>query len=130
MKTFNPIKVLFLPSIACCSFPSTFFFQSYQGSIFTPVHSLPRPLSASFNPIKVLFLRLEYLCGLSFLCTFNPIKVLFLHDFDQVLYTHMFFLSILSRFYFYSIYSLSGQKNPLLSILSRFYFYDSMQSIS
>ncbi len=99
--SFNPIKVLFLHERNNVLLKHLHNFQSYQGSIFTRrEHARYPKASLSFNPIKVLFLQE-----------------------DQQETKQALFLSILSRFYFYKWNRNLGKGSRLLSILSRFYFY-------
>jgi len=82
----------------------------------------PPPI-LTFNPIKVLFLPVQWRWSHSGTCTFNPIKVLFLQSMKQLGVKKQWHLSILSRFYFYSLHRKIAIVPVSLSILSRFYFY-------
>ncbi len=145
LRTFNPIKVLFLQNPVIHCFWQCFAFQSYQGSIFTKLKSDLTGQVKSFNPIKVLFLLYKRSLKVGFMTSFNPIKVLFLHnnyynstsnnDFQSYQgsiftideYAHGMGSTFSFQSYQGSIFtSIFGYQSPQiiqLSILSRFYFY-------
>ena len=123
-SSFNPIKVLFLRPYSNIyiwqwiglSILSRFYFyakdktgsskalsgfQSYQGSIFTGVISLPSRMNFDFQSYQ----------GSIFTENNGKAKKI---DIE---------LSILSRFYFYKTTASTYTFSNLLSILSRFYFY-------
>ena len=123
MLTFNPIKVRFLPKWEGAILSCIYCFQSYQGSIFTSSNHHRDIACGIFQSYQGSIFTRKLRNILDWIkLAFNPIKVRFLQNFHS--HSGMIhFLSILSRFDFYTKFHSTAERKRKLSILSRFDFY-------